>query len=107
MPAVLSSLPGLTGQSSRRFDLGVSYWTPAFAGMTLALNRHPEVAAKRPSKDAPEASSFRLAPLAPQDDGIVLSDHGAVEELKLAGFSAPTQDVSGAAGSARNDATTA
>jgi len=27
--------------------------------------------------------------------------------VKLAGFSSPTQDVSGAAGSARNDATTA
>ena len=33
--------------------------------------------------------------------------HGAAADVKLDGFNAPTQDVSGAAGSARNDATTA
>jgi hypothetical protein len=33
--------------------------------------------------------------------------HGEAAEVKLGGFSAPTQDVSGAAGSARNDTITA
>ncbi len=33
--------------------------------------------------------------------------HGEATEVKLGGFSAPTQDVSGAAGSARNDSITA
>ena len=35
------------------------------------------------------------------------TDHGEATEVKLGGFSAPTQDVSGAAGSARNDTITA
>jgi cytochrome c biogenesis protein CcdA len=66
---------------------------------------------KVPIADVEHVATLRVAivhrELGSQRASRVATAHGELTEVKLGGLSAPTQDMSGAAGPARNDTTTA